>query len=96
MISVVVSFVSTLRFRAQHWPPTEGDMPTCASRQDGYFDKDRAQKGDPGKREFAYFVLGAGRFIYASAARLLLLKVQAVGVGTRDTYAQQKHSCRLR
>lgn len=40
-------------------------------------------KGDPGKREFTYFMLGASRFLYASSARLILLKVPnpAVAVG---------------
>ena len=31
--------------------------------------------GDPTRREFTYFMLGGGRFIYASAARLALIKV---------------------
>ncbi|CAN0592137.1 unnamed protein product, partial [Laminaria digitata] len=44
--------------------------------QDGYFEKDRVAKGDPGKREFTYFMLGASRFLYASTARLILLKVK--------------------
>ena len=35
-------------------------------------------KGDPGKREFTYFMLGASRFLYASSARLILLKVRSV------------------
>ena len=44
---------------------------------DGGFEKDRIVKtpGEPNKREFTYFMLGAGRFIYASAARLALIKV---------------------
>lgn len=46
--------------------------------QDGYFEKDRVAKGDPGKREFTYFMLGASRFLYASSARLILLKVRAM------------------
>lgn len=44
--------------------------------QDGYFEKDRLPKGDPGKREFTYFMLGMGRFVYASSFRLILLKVR--------------------
>ena len=31
--------------------------------------------GDLTRREFTYFMLGGGRFIYASAARLALIKV---------------------
>ncbi|CAN0038592.1 unnamed protein product, partial [Phaeothamnion confervicola] len=48
------------------------------SSQDHYFEKDRIHKGkgDPNKRTFVYFMLGAGRFIYASTARLTFLKVR--------------------
>ena len=44
---------------------------------DGAFDKDRIPKkaGDPTRREFTYFMLGGARFIYASSARLALIKV---------------------
>mmetsp|Transcript_8518 Transcript_8518/g.27830 ORF Transcript_8518/g.27830 Transcript_8518/m.27830 type:complete len:268 (-) Transcript_8518:76-879(-) len=35
---------------------------------------DRFTPGDPSKRAFSYFVLSGGRFIYASAARLAVLK----------------------
>jgi len=40
------------------------------------FEKDRIQKsaGDPTRREFTYFMLGGARFVYASAARLALIK----------------------
>ncbi|CAN0203817.1 unnamed protein product, partial [Discosporangium mesarthrocarpum] len=44
------------------------------SNHDGYFEKDRLAKGDPSKREFTYLVLGGARFIYASSARLILMK----------------------
>ena len=46
---------------------------------DGAFEKDRIPKvaGDPTRREFTYFMLGGARFIYASAARLALIKVSA-------------------
>lgn len=45
---------------------------------DNYYDKDKIHKkpGDPNKRDFTYFVLGGARFIYASAARLVALKVR--------------------
>jgi ubiquinol-cytochrome c reductase iron-sulfur subunit len=45
---------------------------------DGSFEHDRIERsaGDPNKREFTYFVLGGARFIYASAARLGLMKVR--------------------
>lgn len=44
---------------------------------DGAFEKDRIVKkaGDGNQREYTYFVLGGARFIYASAARLALIKV---------------------
>jgi len=44
---------------------------------DGFYEDDKITKkpGDPNKREFTYFVLGTGRFIYASTARLIALKV---------------------
>lgn len=47
---------------------------------DGAFDKDRIPKkaGDPTRREFTYFMLGGARFIYASSARLALIKVIAM------------------
>ena len=47
--------------------------------QDGGFEKDRIVKapGDPSRKEFTYFMLGGGRFIYASVARLALIKVRA-------------------
>jgi ubiquinol-cytochrome c reductase iron-sulfur subunit len=43
---------------------------------DGSFEADRIPKsaGDPTRREFTYFMLGGARFIYASAARLALIK----------------------
>ena len=45
---------------------------------DGGFEKDRIIKapGDPSRKEFTYFMLGGGRFIYASIARLGLIKVR--------------------
>lgn len=41
------------------------------------FEKDRVKKhlGESNTKEFTYFVLGNGRFVYASAARLALIKV---------------------
>jgi hypothetical protein len=44
---------------------------------DGGFEKDRIHKkaGDPTRREFTYFMLGGGRFMYATIARLVLIKV---------------------
>lgn len=45
---------------------------------DGGFEKDRIVRapGDPTRREFTYFMLGGARFVYASAARLALVKVK--------------------
>lgn len=47
---------------------------------DNLYEKDKIKKkpGDPNKRDFTYFVLGGARFIYASAARLVALKVSPV------------------
>ena len=44
---------------------------------DGGFEKDRIVKGvgEGNQRDFTYFMLGGGRFVYASAARLALIKV---------------------
>ncbi|CAM9966100.1 unnamed protein product [Ectocarpus sp. 6 AP-2014] len=57
------------------------------TNQDGYFEKDRVAKGDPGKREFTYFMLGASRFLYASSARLILLKFLASWEPAADVMA---------
>lgn len=45
--------------------------------KDGHFENDRIIKapGDPTRREFTYFVLGGARLVYASVARLALIKV---------------------
>jgi hypothetical protein len=44
---------------------------------DGGFEKDRIPKafGEENTRDYTYFVLGGARFVYASAARLALIKV---------------------
>ena len=44
---------------------------------DGLFDKERFNKanGEENSKAFTYFLLGNGRFIYASTARLALIKV---------------------
>jgi hypothetical protein len=44
------------------------------------FEKDRVKKhlGETNTKEFTYFVLGNGRFVYASAARLALIKVPLI------------------
>lgn len=56
---------------------------------DGAFDKDRIPKtaGDPTRREFTYFMLGGARFIYASAARLALIKFVASMSPSADVLA---------
>jgi hypothetical protein len=49
---------------------------------DGGFEKDRISKG-PGEsntRDFTYFMLGGTRFIYASTARLALIKVSFISI----------------
>jgi hypothetical protein len=44
---------------------------------DGYFESERIKKapGDSNNRNFTYFLLGAGRVVYASTARLALITV---------------------
>lgn len=46
---------------------------------DGAFEKDRIKKmpGESNQREFTYFMLGGARFVYASAARVALIKVHS-------------------
>ncbi len=51
------------------------DQPSALGSRDGYFEKSLLPRGDANRREFTYFVLGAGRFLYASAARLILIRV---------------------
>ncbi len=51
------------------------DPPSALGSRDGYFEKSLLPRGDANRREFTYFVLGAGRFLYASAARLILIRV---------------------
>jgi hypothetical protein len=43
----------------------------------GYFEKVRIEKSaeQPNSRDFTYMMLGGGRFLYASVARLGLIKV---------------------
>lgn len=48
---------------------------------------ERYPPGDPSKRAFTYFVLTGGRFIYASALRLLLLKFVLSMSASRDVLA---------
>ena len=58
---------------------TMGTVPIVGnSSADGGFEKDRIIKapGDPSRKEFTYFMLGGGRFVYASIARLALIKVR--------------------
>jgi hypothetical protein len=47
------------------------------STVDGSYENDRIPRkpGDPNRRAFTYFVLGSGQFIYASVARVALMKV---------------------
>mmetsp|Transcript_15029 Transcript_15029/g.15145 ORF Transcript_15029/g.15145 Transcript_15029/m.15145 type:complete len:217 (-) Transcript_15029:109-759(-) len=56
---------------------------------DGSFDKDRITKsvGDPTRREFTYFMLGGARLVYASAARLALIKFVASMSASADVLA---------
>eukprot|EP01031_Cornospumella_fuschlensis_P033617 gene33617-40665_t len=53
------------------------------------FEKDRIQKsaGEENSRDFTYFVLGGARFIYASAARLALIKFVSSMSASADVLA---------
>ncbi|CCI50725.1 hypothetical protein ABG067_006653 [Albugo candida] len=44
------------------------------STPDHYFETDRISSGDPTRRAFTYFVLGGARIMYATAARLAVIK----------------------
>jgi ubiquinol-cytochrome c reductase iron-sulfur subunit len=48
---------------------------------------ERYPPGDPSKRAFAYFVLNGGRFVYASLARLLVLKFVLSMSASKDVLA---------
>jgi ubiquinol-cytochrome c reductase iron-sulfur subunit len=48
---------------------------------------DRFPVGDPSKRAFTYFVLTSGRFVYASALRLAVLKLILSMTATKDVLA---------
>lgn len=55
---------------------------------DNGFEKDRVPKtGDDSQRAFAYMVLSGGRFVYASAARLAVLKVVSTMSASADVLA---------
>lgn len=56
---------------------------------DGAFEKDRIDKSKGGEnsRDFTYFMLGGGRFIYASTARLALIKFVASMGASADVLA---------
>lgn len=56
---------------------------------DGGFEKDRIVKsaGEGNTRDFTYFLLGGARFIYASAARLALIKFVSSMSASADVLA---------
>lgn len=56
---------------------------------DGGFEKDRIKKkaGEVNTRDFTYFLLGGARFIYASAARLALIKFVSSMSASADVLA---------
>ncbi|XP_010068637.2 cytochrome b-c1 complex subunit Rieske-4, mitochondrial-like [Eucalyptus grandis] len=51
------------------------------------YNHERLPPGSPSKRAFAYFVLVLGRFAYASAVRLLIVKLVLSMSATRDVLA---------
>ena len=54
---------------------------------DGNFADSVPKSGDVAKREFTYLALGAGRFIYASAVRLAVIKFVASWSASADVLA---------
>ncbi|KAJ1439782.1 rieske iron-sulfur protein 1 [Ochromonadaceae sp. CCMP2298] len=56
---------------------------------DGGFEKDKIMKvaGEGNQRDFTYFMLGGARFVYASAARLALIKLVASMSASADVLA---------
>lgn len=56
---------------------------------DGAFEKDKVPKiaGEANSREFTYFLLGGARFVYASAARLALIKFVSSMSASADVLA---------
>jgi ubiquinol-cytochrome c reductase iron-sulfur subunit len=60
--------------------------PTAAIDYDEH-SHERFAPGDPSKRAFTYFVLTGGRFIYASAIRLAVLKFILSMTATKDVLA---------
>lgn len=73
MLSALPCHMST--DKASCWFP-EADAATCSSLSRRYDEHthERFIPGDPSKRAFTYFVLTGGRFIYASAIRVAVLK----------------------
>ncbi|KAK9810098.1 hypothetical protein WJX72_004796 [[Myrmecia] bisecta] len=69
-------------------PPTLHALknPTSAITYDEH-SHERFAPGDPSKRAFTYFVLTGGRFIYASAIRLAVLKFLLSMTATKDVLA---------
>jgi len=78
-LSIPVKYFSAL--------PTK--ITTDYGSTDGAFEKDRIDKSSGGEnsRDFTYFMLGGGRFIYASVARLALIKFVASMSASADVLA---------
>eukprot|EP00514_Thraustochytrium_sp_LLF1b_P000189 CAMPEP_0184524310 /NCGR_PEP_ID=MMETSP0198_2-20121128/9433_1 /TAXON_ID=1112570 /ORGANISM="Thraustochytrium sp., Strain LLF1b" /LENGTH=216 /DNA_ID=CAMNT_0026915567 /DNA_START=165 /DNA_END=815 /DNA_ORIENTATION=+ len=54
---------------------------------DDNFEAAKPKNGDPDRREFTYLALGGARFLYASAARLTLMKFVATMSASSDVLA---------
>jgi ubiquinol-cytochrome c reductase iron-sulfur subunit len=55
-------------------PPPPPPPPAAAARCSSLCSEKVTSLQDPGRRGFTYFMLGTGRFLYATAGRLILLK----------------------
>lgn len=88
-------FASDALTTADHGPTEfDNNTPTLLARKNvtnhityDEHNHERLPPGDPSKRAFTYFVLTGGRFIYASALRLLLLKVILSMSASKDVLA---------
>lgn len=75
---------------AARWNSTESDarINMDYSSVDDFYNENQLPAGDPhGKRAFTYLVLGGGRFLYASAARLAVIKFVSTMSAAADTLA---------
>jgi len=86
--SIIREYSTQIATTSSGLPPTvhAAKHPTPAIQYDEHT-HERFVPGDPSKRAFTYFVLTGGRFIYASALRLAVLKFILSMTATKDVLA---------